>query len=114
MEVKIFNTKQEMGEAAARKAAQILKKAIEEKGEAVFVAATGTSQFEFLEYLIKMPSIDWSRTVMFHMDEYIGVPEDHPASFRKYLKKRLVDKVHPRTVHFVNGDTKDPSRDARG
>lgn len=111
LEVKIFETKKEMGEAAAKKAAEILKKAIKEKNEAVFVAATGTSQFEFLESLTGTPSIDWSKTVMFHLDEYIGIPEDHPASFRKYLKERLIDKVHPGTVYLINGDARDPEKE---
>ncbi|MCK4420104.1 6-phosphogluconolactonase, partial [Candidatus Aerophobetes bacterium] len=84
LEVKIFETKEEMGKAGAEKAARILKEAIEEKNEAIFVAATGASQFEFLENLTSIPSIDWSKTAMFHLDEYVGIPETHPASFRKY------------------------------
>jgi len=111
MEIRIFETKQEMGKAAAEKAAEILKKTIEEKGKATFVAATGASQFEFLENLTKISSIDWSKTVMFHLDEYIGLPEDHPASFRRYLKERLIDKVHPGIVYLINGDTRDPEKE---
>jgi len=111
MEIRIFETKQEMGKAAAEKAAEILKKTIEEKGKATFVAATGASQFEFLENLTKISSIDWSKTVMFHLDEYIGLPEDHPASFRRYLKERLIDKVHPGIVYLINGDARDPEKE---
>ena len=107
LEVKIFETKEEMGKAGAEKAARILKEAIEEKNEAIFVAATGASQFEFLENLTSIPSIDWSKTVMFHLDEYVGIPETHPASFRKYLKERLINKVHPGVVHLINGDAED-------
>lgn len=108
LEVKIFETKEEMGKAGAKKAARILKEAIEEKNEAIFVAATGASQFEFLENLTSIPSIDWSKTAMFHLDEYVGIPETHPASFRKYLKERLINKVHPGAVHLINGDAEDP------
>ena len=108
MKVKVFKTKQEMGKAAAEKAARILINTIKEKGEASFVPATGASQFEFLENLTSMPSIDWSKTTMFHLDEYIGIPETHPASFRKYLKERLIDKVHPRAVYLIKGDAEDP------
>ena len=111
MKIKIFDTKKEMGKAAADQAGKILKSAIEKKGKAVFVAATGASQFEFLDYLTRIPSIDWSRTVMFHLDEYIGLSESHPASFRKYLKERLVDKVHPGTVYLINGEAKDPEKE---
>jgi len=113
MEIRIFETKQEMGKAAAEKAAEILKKTIEEKGKATFVAATGASQFEFLENLTKISSIDWSKTVMFHLDEYIGIPEDHPASFRRYLKERLIDKVHPGIVYLINGDARDPEKECQ-
>jgi len=108
MKVKVFETKQEMGKAAAKKAARILINTIREKGEAVFVAATGASQFEFLKSLVSIPSVDWSKTTMFHLDEYVGIPENHPASFRRYLKERLIDKVHPGTVYLINGDIKDP------
>lgn len=109
MKVKIFETKWEMGKAAAGEGARILINTAKEKGEAVFVAATGTSQFEFLENLTKTPSINWSKTVMFHLDEYIGIPENHPASFRKYLKERLINKVHAGTVYLINGDAPDPT-----
>lgn len=108
MKTKIFETKKEMGKAAAEQAAKILKSTIEEKGKAIFIAATGASQFEFLEYLTRIPLIDWSKTVMFHLDEYIGLSENHPASFRKYLKERLINKVHPGTVYLINGEAKDP------
>lgn len=105
---RIFATKEELGKSAAQKAANLLRKIISEKGEATFVAATGASQFEFLQALVKQPSIEWSSTTMFHLDEYIGISEDYPASFRKYLKERLIDKVHPGEVHLIHGDVEDP------
>ena len=108
MRVKIYGSKQEMGKAAAEEAAGILRSTIKEKGEAVFVVATGASQFEFLENLTSMSSIDWSKTTMFHLDEYMDIPETHPASFRKYLKERLINKVHPVIVHLIKGDAEDP------
>jgi len=108
MRVKIFETKQELGKAAAKEAVRILTSTIKEKGEAVFIAATGVSQFEFLKNLTSMPSIDWSKTIMFHLDEYIGIPETHPASFRKYLKEKLIDKVNPGSVYLIKGDSEDP------
>ncbi|GAJ20624.1 unnamed protein product, partial [marine sediment metagenome] len=97
-----------MGKAAAAEAASILISAIKKKGNAVLVAATGASQFEFLENLTRISSIDWSKTTMFHLDEYIGIPETHPASFRKYLRERLIDKVHPGTVYLIKGDAENP------
>jgi len=111
MNINIYSSKQIMGEAAAQKAAEILKDAINNKGEANFVIATGASQFEFLENLIKIKSIDWSKTTMFHLDEYVGLPEDHPASFRKYLKDRFISKVNPGHFYFVQGDALDPKQE---
>jgi len=111
MNINIYSSKQIMGEAAAQKAAEILKDAINNKGEANFVIATGASQFEFLENLIKIKSIDWSKTTMFHLDEYVGLPEDHPASFRKYLKDRFISKVHPGHFYFVQGDAPDSKQE---
>ena len=97
-----------MGKAAAEEAARILIDAIREKGEATFIAATGASQFEFLENLTNISSIDWSKTTMFHLDEYIGFPETHPASFRKYLKEKVINKVHLGNVYLIKGDAKSP------
>lgn len=106
--VKVYENKNSMGKAAAEEAAKILVDAIKEKGKATFIAATGASQFEFLENLTSISSIDWSKTTMFHLDEYIGFPETHPASFGKYLKEKLINKVHPGNVYLIKGDAKSP------
>ena len=107
MDIKVFSTKMKMAQAAADKAAAFLRAAIARHGQAVFVAATGVSQFEFLQALTAAPGIDWSKTHMFHLDEYIGIPDTHPASFRRYLRERLVERVHPGEVHFIQGDAPD-------
>lgn len=108
MKTKIYPTTLEMAQAAAACAAQALKNAIAEKGQAVFIAATGASQFDFLTVLTGDPEIDWSKTVMFHLDEYIGLPADHPASFRRYLTERIIQRVHPGQVYLIQGDAPDP------
>ncbi|MBA7598415.1 Glucosamine-6-phosphate deaminase 1 [subsurface metagenome] len=108
MKVKIFKTKQQMCKAAAEEAARILISTIKEKGEAIFVVATGESQFEFLKNLVSISSIDWSKTVMFHLDEYIGIQETHPASFRKYLRERLINKVPLKNFYLIKGDAEEP------
>lgn len=97
-----------MGEAAAQKAAEILQKVIKSKKKSCFVAATGTSQFELLDALCNHNEINWKKTEMFHLDEYIGLSENHPASFRYYLKKRIIDKVKPGKVFFIQGDAAKP------
>ena len=109
----VFPSKMEMAEAAAAKAAEFLREAIASKGHAAFVAATGASQFEFLGALTSMADIAWDRTTMFHLDEYIGLPETHPASFRLYLKERLIARVHPGTVHLIQGGAQDPQAECR-
>ena len=101
-------TKRETSEAAAHAASTKLRNALTENGSASFIVATGASQFDFLNALTADETIDWNNTTMFHLDEYIGIPETHPASFRKYLRERLVDVVNPGTVHFLNGETDEP------
>ena len=108
IEINIFETKEEMGKEAAKKATKILKNALKIKGKVYFMAATGTSQFEFLHNLTHQRGIEWDKTEMFHLDEYIGLSADHSASFRKYLKERIVDIVQPSKVHFIKGDATDP------
>ena len=101
-------TKQETSEAAAHVASRKLREAIDANEHASFIVATGASQFDFLAALTADETIDWDNTTMFHLDEYIGIPETHPASFRKYLRERLVDIVQPGTVHFLDGEAGEP------
>jgi len=109
MNVAIFNSRQELAESAAGEAACIIRQAIGERGQTNVIAATGASQFEFLDALVRQPNIDWAKTVFFHLDEYVGMVASHPASFRRYLQKRIVDRVRPGAFHFVEGDSPDPS-----
>ena len=95
----------ELGKAAGAAAAAGIKKVIKEKGQANIILATGTSQFETLNRLIAEPGIDWGQVVMFHLDEYIGLPMTDKASFRKYLQERFIDKVSPlKAVYLINGE----------
>ena len=97
-----------MSRAAARHASRALGEAIAARGRARIVAATGASQFDFLEALTKPSDLDWSRVEMFHLDEYVGLSVDHPASFRKYLLERLIQKTGIHDYHLLDGE-----RDAR-
>ncbi|BCL77628.1 glucosamine-6-phosphate deaminase [Ktedonobacteria bacterium brp13] len=103
MKVHILQNAQELGEAAASLAANIINERIAEKGKVRLVLSTGASQFETIEALVKK-EIDWTKVEMFHLDEYVGLSEQHPASFRKYLKERFVNLVPIQMVHFVNGE----------
>jgi glucosamine-6-phosphate deaminase len=98
----------ELGKQAGRKAAELINAAISSKGQANIILATGASQFETLNTLIQ-EKVDWSKVVMFHLDEYIDLPESSPASFRKYLKERFIQKVNPlKAVYLINGEV-DPA-----
>jgi len=96
-----------LARAAAEQAASTIRHAIAERGCTRIVVATGASQFEFLEQLTKARDIDWKRVEMFHLDEYLNMPPTHPASFRRYLRERLIDKVGIRRVHLLDGE-RDP------
>jgi glucosamine-6-phosphate deaminase len=104
MQVKIYHTAAKLGKAAGKNAARLLCKAIETNGTANIILATGTSQFETLNQVIS-EDIDWSKITMFHLDEYIGLPVTHPASFRKYLMERFISKVDLKEVHLIDGET---------
>jgi glucosamine-6-phosphate deaminase len=93
-----------MSRAAARQAAQSLRAAIAARGGARIIAATGASQFEFLGALTQAPGIDWKRVEMFHLDEYVGLPGTHPASFRRYLLERLVNKTGMARYHLLDAE----------
>jgi glucosamine-6-phosphate deaminase len=113
IEINIFQSKKDLGKAAADKAAKILQESIEIKHRANFIAATGTSQFEFLEELCKNREVVWNETEMFHLDEYIGIASDHPASFRKFLTERIVSKINPGKVNYIKGDAPNPILECR-
>jgi glucosamine-6-phosphate deaminase len=102
--VKTYADRQTMSRAAARHAARALRAAIDSRGGARIVAATGESQLDFLAALTQAPHIDWQRVEMFHLDEYIGLPIDHPASFRKYLLDRFVAPTGILRSHLLDGD----------
>lgn len=108
MKIQVFDSRREMASAAAENAASIIRESITARGHAYLIAATGASQFEFLDELMNKPEIDWEKTTFFHLDEYVGLPESHRASFRRYLRERIVDRVHPGTFHFINGDAPSP------
>ena len=93
-----------MSRAAARHAGRSLRAAIGESGRARIIAATGASQFDFLDALTQESGIDWTRVEMFHLDEYVGLPASHPASFRRYLLERLVNKTGMMRYHLLDVD----------
>lgn len=108
MKLSISATETENGRRAAIDVAARLNQTIAEKGSARLLLSTGASQFAFFEYLITL-DVDWQHVDMFHLDEYIGLPETHPASFRKYLKERFSSRIPLRSTHFVEADQDIPT-----
>ena len=114
MDIKIMPDKAQMGKAAAAAGAEHIRRAIAERGDANIIVATGASQFEMLGELVQQPNINWNRVTGFHLDEYVGLAIDHPASFRGYLWQRFVSKLPLplRAFHFLNGEG-DPQAECR-
>lgn len=108
MKIDISENAQQLGHRSGKKAADIIKAAIANKGGANIILATGASQFETLQQLISDKDIDWSKVVMFHLDEYIDLPESSPASFRKYLKERFINKVPALKAYYLINGENDP------
>lgn len=108
MIMNVFADKLSLGRAAAHKTAEVIRQAIQKNGRARVIAATGASQFELLDALTSLPGIAWDQVELFHLDEYIGLPANHPASFRKYLRTRLIDKVGITHAHLLDGE-RDPA-----
>jgi glucosamine-6-phosphate deaminase len=104
MQVRLFPTRQEMAAAAAGRAAALIRQAIGRRGAARIVAATAGSQLEFLAQLAAAPNVEWPRVELFHLDEYIGLPASHPASFRGLLKQHLIDKTGITRHHLLDGN----------
>ncbi len=101
-----------MARHAAADAAEGIRHAIRQRGQANIVVATGASQFAVLAALVAAAGIEWPRVVGFHLDEYLGLPASHPASFRRYLRERLVDRVPLRAFHYVDGES-EPAAECR-
>ncbi|HOW39224.1 MAG TPA: glucosamine-6-phosphate deaminase [Bacteroidales bacterium] len=106
LKVEIFQDAAQMGAAAAADVYEHLSKAIAEKGLANIIIGTGASQYPLHDVLLEK-DLDWSRVNVFHLDEYIGIGADHPASFRKFLRERIAEKVKPGNTYYIDGDTPD-------
>jgi glucosamine-6-phosphate deaminase len=107
--IETYSDRLTMSRAAAKHAADALKHCIRATGNARIIAATGASQIDFLDALTSTPGIDWPRIEMFHLDEYVGLSIDHPASFRRYLLDRLIHKASIGRYHLLNAEV-DPAR----
>jgi glucosamine-6-phosphate deaminase len=108
MQAIIYDSNEELGAAAARDLAELLRSTITKQGKAAIILATGNSQLSFIEALRTQPGIAWQKVSIFHMDEYLGMSDQHPASFRRYLREKLVDVVQAGEFYGIQGDAEDP------
>jgi glucosamine-6-phosphate deaminase len=108
-----FKSSSDMGIAAGSFAAEFLRERVSLQGQTRMVMATGTSQFEMLNHLVKESGIEWHNLTVFHLDEYLGIPETHPASFRNYLHERFADRLPLKKFHFIRGDSPDPLKECQ-
>lgn len=104
MTIKVFRNSTELARAAAKRAAEIISGTIASRGTARIIAATGASHLAFLNVLVASPDVDWSKVEMFHLDEYVGLPISHPASFRKYLLERFIQPTGIKRYHLLDGE----------
>jgi glucosamine-6-phosphate deaminase len=104
--VEIYPSARALGKAAAEMAAQVIRSAITERGRARVIVATGNSQIPLIDELVQQ-DLEWKRVEIFHMDEYAGMPADHPASFRRWIRTRVEEKVRPGKANYLAGDAPD-------
>jgi glucosamine-6-phosphate deaminase len=107
LDVHVHSDGKALGQAAAENVAAALTAAIEAHGRAAAIFATGASQFDFLAALRARDDVDWKRVIAFHLDEYVGMQPDHPASFRRYLREHIFEAVQPAEVHYLTGEAPD-------
>ena len=112
LQVQVFDTREAMGECAGKDIAAKLKELLREKEEVNIMFAAAPSQNETLLTLMADAGIEWERVNAFHMDEYIGLKEDHPADFRSFLKNAVFSKKTFKSVNLINGNAEDPEKEA--
>ncbi len=111
--VEVHRDRLAMGRAAARSVAARLRRLVDSEGRAAAIFASAPSQNEFLTALRETPDLPWERITAFHLDEYVGLGADHPASFRRFLRERLFDHVKPAAFHGLDGQAVDLTAECR-
>lgn len=107
MQVLIYPTEADLGDAAAAHTARIISERVAEHGSARIMLATGNSQLAFVRALRKQPALPWDAVTVFHLDEYVGIAHDHPASFRRWIRSNIAEPLAPAVVHYIDGDAAD-------
>lgn len=108
LSVRVCERLEDLAVAAAHAAHECLREAVSRQGQAAAILASAAAQVKFLEVLTSLTGLDWSRVTLFHMDEYLGISDQHPASFRRFLREHVVRRVKPKTCHYLAGDAPEP------
>lgn len=111
--VKVYNSSTDLTKDAATLAKKYIQSLLKTQDIVSIVLATGNSQVDFLNLLTAAPTIDWSRIILYHLDEYLGIAANHRGSFRYYLQEKVASKINPRQFHFINGDAEQPLAECR-
>ena len=106
LRVRVYANQDQLVQEVAREVQQYLLDTLNAHGSAAAIMATGNSQIKFLDQLVRLGGVDWSKITLFHMDEYLGIGADHPASFRHYMRERVESQVQPRVFHYLVGDAR--------
>lgn len=105
--VHILESKEKLGRTVANDLARLLSRLVEQQGEASVILATGNSQLTFIDALRRLNGIPWGKVALFHMDEYLGMSDQHPASFARFIREKVVEYVHPASFHPIRGNSPD-------
>ena len=108
LRVRVYATQEQLVHDVAREVQNYLVETVLAQRSAAAILATGNSQVKFLEQLVRLGGVDWSKITLFHMDEYLGISADHPASFRRYMRERVEGRLKPRIFHYLEGDAPEP------
>lgn len=111
LHVNVYASHRETSLAVAARVRRLLVDLLARQASVAAILATGNSQIVFLENLIALGGVDWSRVTLFHMDEYLGIPATHPASFRRYMRERVASLLQPRQFHYLEGDALEPIKE---
>ena len=112
LSVRVHENQETLADDVAAIARKCLVDVLKEKGSAAVILATGNSQIQFLASLIALGGVDWSKVTLFHMDEYLGIDGNHPASFRRYMRERVASRIQPRVFNYIVGDCLEPFQEA--
>ena len=104
LRARVYATQDQLVQEAAREVQSYLQQVLMAQGRAAAIFATGNSQIQFLRQLVNLGGADWTKITLFHMDEYLGISADHPASFRRYMRERVASLVNPKVFHYLAGD----------